>query len=394
MRTVQPILTGSLRLEASSACQLRCPSCPTTTGAAEAAVGKNFLRLPDFVTLIDDNPWIGEIELSNYGEVFLNPELLGIFEHAYNRNVTLKIQNGANLNHVADDVLEGLVRYQVAIVTCSIDGASQETYARYRVRGNYYQVIDNVRRIGAYKKAHVSPFPRLVWQFIAFGHNEHEIPAARALAEELGMKFYVKLNWDGDFSPVRNEALIRQAAGAASRQEFEAKTGKDYTRGICAQLWSDPQVNWDGKLLGCCRNFWGDFGGNAFGDGLVASLNHEKMRYARQMLTGFAPPREDIPCATCDLYLKRIAANDWIAAPEPLAGGELDAVRQTWSGALALLRQEKLSEAAPLARIVLQLEPGHAGALCLLGEVAARAGRDKAARYYREKAKTGATTSV
>jgi hypothetical protein len=209
------------------------------------------------------------------------------------------------------------------------------------------------------------------------------------------MKFYVKLNWDGGFSPVRNEALIRQAAGAASRQEFEAKTSKDYIQGICAQLWDGPQVNWNGRLLGCCRNFWGDFGGNAFGDGLVASLNHERMRYAREMLTGSAPPREDIPCTTCDVYLTRIAANDWIAAPRPLAGAELaGAVQSIWSGALALLRQEKLSEAVPLTRIVLQLEPGHADALRLLGEFAARSGRDKAARYYRERAKTSVGTPI
>ncbi len=31
------------------------------------------------------------------------------------------------------------------------------------------------------------------------------------------------------------------------------------------------------KVLGCCRNFWGDFGGNAFTDGLVSSLNNEKI---------------------------------------------------------------------------------------------------------------------
>jgi hypothetical protein len=389
MQTVQPIPAAALRLEASSACQLRCPSCPTTTGDAEAVVGKNFLRLADFVALIDDNPWIGEIELSNYGEVFLNPDLPGIFEHAFNRNVTLKIQNGANLNHVQDAALEGLVRHQVAILTCSIDGASQETYARYRIRGNYDQVIANVTRIAALKKAHASAYPRLVWQFIAFGHNEHEIPAARLLAEKLGMKFYVKLNWDGDFSPVKNLALIRKAAGAASRQEFEEKTGKDYTQGICGQLWNGPQVNWDGKLLGCCRNFWGEFGGNAFRDGLVASLNNEKMQYARAMLTGTAPPRAGIPCTTCDIYLKRKAANDWIATPRPLAETELDgAVEQIWGEALARQKAQKPGEAAELARIILQLAPGHAGALSMLAEAAATGGRDEAARYYRQKAKT------
>ena len=51
--TVQPIPAAALRLEASSACQLRCPSCPTTTGDTEAAVGRNFLRLADFAALVE-----------------------------------------------------------------------------------------------------------------------------------------------------------------------------------------------------------------------------------------------------------------------------------------------------------------------------------------------------
>ena len=69
----QPILTSAIRLEACSACQLRCPSCPTTTGHTEEVVGKSALKLADFVKLIDDNPWIGSIELSNYGEFVPEP---------------------------------------------------------------------------------------------------------------------------------------------------------------------------------------------------------------------------------------------------------------------------------------------------------------------------------
>lgn len=52
----------------------------------------------------------------------------------------------------------------------------------------------------------------------------------------------------------------------------------------------NPQINWDGKLLGCCLNFWGDFGGNAFEQGLEHVLSSENLAYARRMLQR-APPR-------------------------------------------------------------------------------------------------------
>jgi hypothetical protein len=82
--------------------------------------------------------------------------------------------------------------------------------------------------------------------------------------------------------------------------------------GNCLQLWNLPQINWDGKMLGCCRNYWGDFGGNAFRDGLTAAVMSEKMTYARQMLMGEKPPREDIPCTTCDLYTQRVQTQTFV----------------------------------------------------------------------------------
>jgi MoaA/NifB/PqqE/SkfB family radical SAM enzyme len=387
---VQTIRGSKLRLEASSACQLRCPSCPTTTGHTHAVLGKNRLRLADFVRLVDDNPWIGEIELSNYGEVFLNPELLGIFQHAYRRNVALRIENGANLNHVRDDVLEGLVRYQIVVLTCSIDGASQESYAQYRIRGDFDRVIANVRRINHWKCFHHSDKPGLIWQFIAFGHNEHEISAARAMAAELGMEFKVKLSWDPDISPTKDDEMIREVTGtgASSRAEYREKSGKLYMERICDQLWESPQVNWDGKILGCCRNFWGEFGGNAFSGGLVRTINGEKMAYARAMLKGEAPAREDIPCTSCALYRERKKAARWITRGEPVAAEDAPAAaRAHWQKARKRQERGQTDRTIEKARIVLQLDPGHPGALNLLGQAASSKGRADAAEYYFAKAK-------
>jgi len=65
-----------IRIDASTVCQLRCPSCPTSSNANQPFLGRGFLKLNDFQKILDDNPWISEVELSNFGEIFLNPELL------------------------------------------------------------------------------------------------------------------------------------------------------------------------------------------------------------------------------------------------------------------------------------------------------------------------------
>jgi hypothetical protein len=76
--------------------------------------------------------------------------------------------------------------------------------------------------------------------------------------------------------------------------------------------------NWDGKVLGCCINTWIDFGGNAFRDGLTASLNTEQIQYAQAMLLGRAPPREDIPCTRCWSYQKMSERGTWLERAPPL----------------------------------------------------------------------------
>ena len=47
------ITPRKIRLEVSSYCQLRCPSCPTTTKHIDPAVGSGFLKLSSFKALID-----------------------------------------------------------------------------------------------------------------------------------------------------------------------------------------------------------------------------------------------------------------------------------------------------------------------------------------------------
>lgn len=312
------IKTRRIRLDASTACQLRCPACPTASGEVGKNIGTGFLRFETFRELVDANPWVSTIELSNWGEIFLNPHLPEIVKYAWKQNVRLLAHNGVNLNTVRDETLETLVRYRFHYLSVSIDGASPETYRIYRVRGDFDTVIENVKKINHYKKLYRSRLPLLRWQFVAFGHNEHEIGKAREMARSLGMDFVLKLNWENlytdTFSPVHDADRIRDesARAVASRSEFEAAEKKAFKAKTCRQLWRDPVVNFDGRILGCCINHWGDFGRVEHGR-LVEGLTNEKIEYARDMLVGKAPARADIPCVTCDVYEKMQKYQKWVS---------------------------------------------------------------------------------
>lgn len=304
----------SIALSASSACQLRCPSCPTATGEIQKSIGTGYLKAADFKTLMNKNPWVKHVELTHRGEIFLNPELLAILKYAHKRKISLTANGGANLNNISDKVLEGLVRYKFRRITCSIDGASEETYQIYRINGHLKTVIHNIEKINYFKRKYRSTYPELIWQFVIFGHNEHELPVARKMAEKLGMDFKPKLSWDEKISPVRDKDFVRKesAIGASSRTEYQKKHKARYLqKDICGQLWNIPQVNFDGRVLGCCVNTWDDFG-NAYRSGLAEVLNSEKMRYARKMLMGKKKSRPDIPCSICWNYLWMKRNKDWV----------------------------------------------------------------------------------
>ena len=287
------IIGDRVRLEASSVCQLKCPLCPTGMGInKKGVVGWGFLNLENFKKFVDENPKIKNVEISNYGEIFLNPLLGEILRYAYEKGISLSAGTGANFNFIREDILEALVKYQFKRFNIALDGASQETYQIYRKGGDFNNVINNIKRLNYYKEKYNSKFPIITWQFVIFGHNEHELPKAREMAEELNMKFVPKANWDSSFSPVKDKETVLKESGIDVSKTHEP---------WCYQLWKSPQINWDGKLLGCCVNIWSDFG-NVFENGLEKSLKSEKYRYAKEMLLGLKPPREDIPCLKCPVY--------------------------------------------------------------------------------------------
>ena len=303
-----------LRVEASSACNLRCPSCPTTTGHIHPAVGTGLLAVGDFRRLLDENPWVEEVELSNWGEVFVNPNLVAILKTAHERDVRITLRGGVNLNRCSDEALEALVKYGVAVMTCAIDGASPETYEVYRVRGSFDRVLRHIDVINEHKRRLGRTRPILYWQFVVMGHNEHEIDKARRMAAERGMRFKPKLTWDDEFSPLHNVDAVRAALGhAPTRDAWAREHGRGFGEDACLQLWEQPQINWDGKLLGCCFNFWGDFGANVFEQGLERALGSEKMTRAKEMLHGTLPPDPDVPCATCSRYHERRERGRWVS---------------------------------------------------------------------------------
>ena len=300
------VVPAKIRIDACTLCQLDCTGCYMRLHD-HPAVGDGYLKFENFKKLVDENPEIKSIELSNNGEPFLNPEMKEILEYAYENNIQITFKNGTNFNTVSDAVIETLVKTKVRFINFSIDGTNQEIYSAYRRNGYFDKVIENIKRLNYFKSKYKSEYPILQWQFILMEHNQHQVLEAKNMAEALNMRIYYKLDCTGPFVP-HDPEFIRSVTGLTylTEQEVLEKTDKLYNLS-CRELFDCPAINYDGKLLGCCRvsaYAEQDFDVNVFELGLKGALQSKKYQDAKRAVLGAGDIElcEDNPCGRCYAY--------------------------------------------------------------------------------------------
>jgi hypothetical protein len=288
-----------VRIGASTFCQLKCPGCQEWIAAQK--IGRGNLSFAQFKKFVDTYPDFNRIELSSKGEIFLNPELEDILRYAHQKKVRLQAVGGVNLNSISDSLAEALVRYKCTTIVVSIDGATNETYSIYRQGGNLGKVLANIDKINYYKKLYNSKYPSLVWKFILFDHSKHELHGARRLARKYNMRFI-----SAPCIPTGTDIRDNNANSLARKYMPRFKKYR-----YCAQLWIDPQINWDGEFLGCCTNINYSFG-NVFTSDLDECIKSEKYQYTKKMVCGEVPVRKDSPCCNCSAFREMQVTGDFI----------------------------------------------------------------------------------
>ena len=301
----------SIRIESSTLCQLDCVGCYMRLSGG-GAMGAGFIRAAQVKKLLEMNPSVRDVELSNNGEPFMNPEFRDILDCLHRRKITVRLNNGTNFNDVPDDVLKALVTCPVQDITIALDGVTQDVYRQYRRHGDIEKVYENIRKLNHFKAEAGSLFPRLRWQFVLMDHNQHEAAAAVRKAGELGMQISFRPDWRGTFVPEDPETLSAVTGLSFSNQkEYAAKEGHVFgSNYICTQMILSPQINWDGRILGCCNVFRSDWGMNAFDMPLSELFNNSSYRAAViSLLRGKDGMDHTGPCRNCLIYNENVINN-------------------------------------------------------------------------------------
>lgn len=248
----KPLVWGmplSMEIEPTTSCNLRCPQCPS--GLREFTRNTGMLDLPLYKKTIDeiheDLVWL---ILYFQGEPFLNKQFLEFVKYAASKNIYTA--TSSNAHYFTDEMAKATIESGLDRLIISIDGTTQETYGKYRVGGNVEKVIDGTKKLLYWKKKLNKKTPHIIWQFIVFKHNEHQLPEIKKLAKEMGVdELGIKTaqiydyQTGEDFIPT-NEDLARY------RKTERGYEIKNKLLNQCWRMWRGSVITWDGLVVPCC----------------------------------------------------------------------------------------------------------------------------------------------
>ncbi len=288
-------------------CNLKCPLCPTGYRGLERP--QVLMRLKDFETIIDKiRPYAIEVILHNWGEPFLNPDILPMVRYASKNRMGTTISSNLNLVNRGDSFLEEVVESGLDHLTVSLDGTTQEVYETYRRGGDLESVLDNLRHLLEYRRKVKSSSPKVEWQFLVMKHNQHQMEDARRMSREIGVD---RLRFTGaglPFNEFKNVPLANQWMS-----ELPIYRGyypdKMLERGYlydesCFYLYRAMTVNPEGGVAPCCVLYHSKFDfGNLIDSSLDDVWNSEHYRASRALFSGKSYDGQlQTACHECPLF--------------------------------------------------------------------------------------------
>lgn len=267
----QTVLKGKpfvLMVEASSHCDMNCPMCPVIMEGTKREKGN--MAFDCFKRLMDE---IGNKTLAicfwNFGEPLLNKDIFKMVSEAKKKNIFTAIStNLLSLNscHKHQDLFDSGLDYLIV----SFDGATEGTYEKFRGKGNFLIVLNNLKDILALKRKTKRYLPFVNLQFVVMKNNEHEIELIKKISRDLGVdklslkKFTYIGNNVEDFLPQNKDYILGKHKGIAYIDK-------------CSRPWESAVISWNGDIVPCCGDLKFNFTfGNAFQEGNFSRIWNSK----------------------------------------------------------------------------------------------------------------------
>ncbi len=235
-RSVPPYI----KVESTPLCHLSCSGCAHgRKGHKKTLHNKMHLTVERIAQIIDPvaRDVVG-VSLSLTGEPLLNRDLPEIVAYIHRRGICTSFPTNLSVP-LSPIQAEAFVRAGLDLMNVSLDGASEETYLKYRVGGRFSLILKNVRELADAKRRIGAKRPILTWKMVVFPHNEHEIETVKRTYSTLG---FDRCEFVPDHGSGTAEDLIKaQRAMVAKRRP-------------CFHAWNTTVIGWNGEVVPCCDN--------------------------------------------------------------------------------------------------------------------------------------------
>ena len=258
-----------LVLETSAVCNLHCPQC--WIGLRWTNRGANhFMSLELFDRIMEEaQDFIQMTYLHLWGEPTLNKHLPEMIDGAKSIGAVDVTTHGLFIDEELADAIS--VCDQIGV---SIDGVTQEVYEQYRVGGKLEHAMRGLKLL------HERAGARCRWVFVVFQSNEHQIPTAQQLADELGIQIEFKAPafWD----------RTKMTASMPTEEKYRRFIYRDgdwhlkADRLQCREFWTTAYVLPNGDMVTCCHDGGAEYlMGNVNESSLLEVWNGEKYQAMR-----------------------------------------------------------------------------------------------------------------
>lgn len=319
-----------LFLDPCNVCNLRCPLCPT--GMNDLGRKQGMMSFECFKKYLDPHvPYLFEVNVHNWGESLINKEIFRMIDYAQSRNVGTNMSS--NLVIAQPDDLDRLIDAGLEHLTVSLDGADDASYLKYRVRGKFDRVIENMSELIRKRNARGSKTPFVEWQYIVMKHNEDKVEEAERMAARLGVDRIRFIPVGLPFEVRNRQALADEwfptgISGRDGGREIPQTFGQADRPAPCYYLYRSMVVNTDGGVSPCCivykdrRDF--DHMENHETIDIGAIWNNEKYRSARSLYTDRTwEGRKTTICDGCDIFQRHPSKLKPARPPRPRPHGSI-----------------------------------------------------------------------
>lgn len=256
----------ALAIEPTNSCNLSCAECPTGTNDLTRPFGQ--FSIDSFKSILDEKAK-DLIYLNFYfqGEPFLNRKTTQLIKLASEQNIFTSTSTNAQL--ITQELANEIVSSGLNRIIISIDGTTQEVYEKYRKGGQLSKVLKATEYLIAAKEEFNSSL-KIVFQFLVFKHNEHQIEdikklGRRLLVDKIEIKSAQVYNYQDSDNITSIDRYSRYRKDKSGKYQIKSKL-----RNKCWRMWHSTVITQDLKLVPCCFDKNADY---TIGDYKKNSIN-------------------------------------------------------------------------------------------------------------------------